>query len=65
VPYDEGLDRPAAATTEELWLQTSEGPRPPPGQPPGPKTQVLATFVSATQTGHVGAHPKPHPVVCG
>ena len=29
VPYDEGLDRPAAATAEELWLQTSEGPRPP------------------------------------
>lgn len=65
VPYDEGLDRPAVATTEELWLQTSEGPKPPPGQPPGPKTQVLATFVSATPTGHVGAHPKPHPVVCG
>ena len=65
VPYNQGLDRPAAAKAEELWLQTSEGPHPPPGQPPGPKTQVLATFVAATPTGHVGAHPKPHPVVCG
>jgi hypothetical protein len=65
VPYDSGLDRPAAATTEELWLQTSEGPRPPPGRPPGPKTQVLATFVSAKPTGHVAAHPKARPVVCG
>ncbi|HEV8696665.1 MAG TPA: hypothetical protein VGQ89_03150 [Candidatus Limnocylindrales bacterium] len=65
VPYDEGLDRPAAATTEELWLQTSEGPRRPPGQPPGPKTQVLATLVSAKPTGHVASHPKARPVVCG
>jgi len=65
VPYDQGLDRPAAATTEELWLQTSEGPHPPPGQPPGPKTQVLATFVSAGPASHAAAHPKPHPVVCG
>jgi hypothetical protein len=65
VPYNEGLDRPAAATSEELWLQTSEGPHPPPGQPPGPKTQVLATFVSAGPAQHAAAHPKPHPVVCG
>jgi hypothetical protein len=65
VPYNQGLDRPAVATTEELWLQTSEGPRPPPGQPPGPKTQVLATFVSAAPTGHVASHPKARPVVCG
>ena len=65
VPYDQGLDRPAAATSEELWLQTSEGPHPPPGQPPGPKTQVLATFVSAAPASHAAAHPKAHPVVCG
>jgi hypothetical protein len=65
VPYDEGLDRPAVATTEELWLQTSEGPKPPPGQPPGPKTQVLATFVSAGPADHAAAHPKARPVVCG
>jgi hypothetical protein len=65
VPYDSGLDRPAAATAEELWLQTSEGPRPPPGQPPGPKTQVLATFVSSGRADHAAAHPKARPVVCG
>jgi hypothetical protein len=65
VAYNEGLDRPAAATTEELWLQTSEGPRRPPGQPPGPKTQVLATFVSAAPADHSAAHPKARPVVCG
>jgi hypothetical protein len=65
VPYDKGLDRPAAATSEELWLQTSEGPRPPPGAPPGPKTQVLATFVSSGPADHAAAHPKARPVVCG
>jgi hypothetical protein len=65
VPYDQGLDQAAAATTEQLWLQTSEGPHPPPGQPPGPKTQVLAMFVSAGPASHDAAHPKPHPVVCG
>jgi hypothetical protein len=65
VPYDGGLERPAAATTEQLWLQTSEGPRRPPGQPPGPKTQVLAVFLSAKPTGHVASNPKARPVVCG
>jgi hypothetical protein len=65
VPYDKGLDRPAAVTTEELWLQTSEGPRPPPGQPPGPKTQVVASFVSAAPASHAAAHPKARPVACG
>jgi hypothetical protein len=64
VPYDKGLDRPLAATTEELWLQTSEGPRPPPGQPPGPKTQVVAEFLSAAPASHAAAHPKARPVVC-
>ena len=65
VPYDSGLERPFAATTEELWLQTSEGPRPPPGQPPGPKTQVLAEFLSAAPASRSAAHPKARPVVCG
>jgi hypothetical protein len=65
VPYDKGLDRPGVATTEELWLQTSEGPRRPPGQPPGPKTQVLAKFVSAVPAAHAAAHPRARPVVCG
>ena len=65
VPYDKGLDRPVAATSEELWLQTSEGPRPPPGSPPGTKTQVLAAFVSSAKADHAAAHPKARPVVCG
>lgn len=53
------LDAALAATTEQVWLQTSEGPR-------GtlPKTQVVAQFVSSGPTDHASAHPQPHPLVC-
>jgi hypothetical protein len=54
------LDVPAAATTEQLWLQTSEGPKGTPG-----KTQLLANFVAVVGADHKAAHPTPHPVTCG
>jgi len=54
------LDRAAAVKRDELWLQTSEGPRGTPG-----KTQVLARFLSQEPADHAKAHPKPKPVVCG
>jgi hypothetical protein len=54
------LDLAAAATTEQLWLQTSEGPKGTPG-----KTQLLANFVAVVGADHKAAHPTPHPVTCG
>ena len=54
------LDDAVAADREQLWLQTSEGPK-------GtiPKTQVVAEFLSSGAADHAAAHPEPHPVVCG
>ncbi len=53
------LDGAIAATTEQVWLQTSEGPK-------GtiPKTQVVATFVSSEPADHAAAHPVAKPRVC-
>jgi hypothetical protein len=48
------------ATTEELWLQTSEGPKGTAG-----KTQLLALPLITLPADHKAAHPTPHPVVCG
>ena len=48
------------ATSEELWLQTSEGPKGTPG-----KTQVVATFLSQEAADPAEAHPAPKPIVCG
>jgi hypothetical protein len=47
------------ATTEQLWLQTSETPR-------GvlTKLQVVADFVSAEPADPVAAHPQAHPRIC-
>ncbi len=59
-PHQLDLDRPLSATSEELWLQTSEGPRGTPG-----KTQVLALPLSVGDADPADAHPTPHPVVCG
>jgi len=49
-----------AAATEELWLQTSEGPKGTPG-----KTQVIATPISQESADPDDAHPTPEPVACG
>ena len=54
------LDDAAAATDEELWLQTSEGPKGTPG-----KLQVIARPLSQEASDHASAHPKAKPVVCG
>jgi hypothetical protein len=54
------LNDAVAARTEQLWLQTSEGPKGTPG-----KTQVVAKPISVEAASHAAAHPKPHPVVCG
>jgi hypothetical protein len=54
------LDDASAAKEEQLWLQTSEGPRGTPG-----KTQVIAMPLSVEVAPHEDAHPKPKPVVCG
>ena len=54
------LAAPQAATSEQLWLQTSEGPHGTPG-----KTQLLAEPLIVLPADHRTANPKPHPVVCG
>ncbi|HEX5589898.1 MAG TPA: hypothetical protein VFX65_06380 [Candidatus Limnocylindrales bacterium] len=54
------LDDAVAATTEQMWLQTSEGPK-----GTRPKTQVVARFLSTGPANHEAAHPVPKPVVCG
>ena len=54
------LDAAVAATTEQLWLQTSEGPK-----GTRPKTQVVARFLSTGAADHAAAHPIAAPVVCG
>jgi hypothetical protein len=54
------LDDAVAATEEELWLQTSEGPKGTPG-----KLQVVAKPLSQEASDHASAHPKPKPLVCG
>lgn len=54
------LDDAIAASTEQLWLQTSEGPK-------GtiPKTQVVARFLSTGPADREAAHPVPAPTACG
>jgi hypothetical protein len=54
------LDDALHATTEELWLQTSEGPKGTPG-----KTQLLALPLITLPANHKAAHPAPHAVNCG
>ena len=54
------LDAAVAATTEQLWLQTSEGPK-----GTRPKTQVVARFLSTGAADHDAAHPVAKPVACG
>ncbi len=59
-PHQLNLDDALAATQEQLWLQTSEGPKGTPG-----KLQVIAKPISQEAADHAAAHPKPKPVVCG
>ena len=54
------LDDAIDATSEQLWLQTSEGPKGTPG-----KTQLVAVPLIFLPADHAAAHPKAHPVNCG
>ena len=47
------------ATTERLWMQTSEGPN-----GTVPKLQVVADFLSAERTTPKAAHPDARPRIC-
>jgi len=58
--HQTSLDDAISATKQELWLQTSEGPRGTPG-----KTQVRAVPISVSDAGYKESHPKPKPVACG
>ena len=53
------LDAAFAADTEQLWLQTSEGPKGTPG-----KTQLKAQLLSVGDADPKDAHPKAKPVNC-
>ena len=59
-PHQLDLDDALAATDEQLWLQTSEGPKGTPG-----KLQVIAKPISQEAADHAAAHPKAKPVDCG
>lgn len=54
------LDDATAASREELWLQTSEGPKGTAG-----KTQVIALPISQQAAHPAEAHPEAKPVNCG
>ena len=53
------LEDALAADSEEMWLQTSEGPRGTPG-----KTQVIAKPLSVERADHEEANPEPDVVRC-
>ena len=57
--HTHSLDDAKSATTERLWLQTSEGPL---GHVA--KLQVVADFLSAEKTNPKAAHPEAHPRIC-
>jgi hypothetical protein len=57
--HQTSLSDALAASQEELWLQTSEGPHGTPG-----KTQVIARLLTISAGDPGKAHPKPRPVVC-
>jgi hypothetical protein len=57
--HQTNLSGPAKVKRDELWLQTSEGPRGTVG-----KTQVRARLLSVEQAVHAQANPTPHPVNC-
>ena len=59
-PFTTGLDDPTAAATEQLWLQTSQGPNRSFGY-----TQVVAEPIGSRPADHRTANPTARPVVCG
>jgi len=61
--HQTSLDDALSATTEQLWLQTSEQPPAAPGVIT-PKLQLVAEPLSSGPADHAAAHPKPRPVAC-
>ena len=57
--HQTSLDGPRKVKRDELWLQTSEGPRGTVG-----KTQVRAKLLSAERAAHGPSNPTPKPVNC-
>jgi hypothetical protein len=53
------LDNAMSRAKEEIWLQTSEGPKGTPG-----KTQVIGRFLSVEDSTKKESQPKPKPVRC-
>lgn len=60
LPHQLTLNRPAAVRTDQLWLQTSEGPHGTPG-----KTMVVANPVSVGPADYAASHPRARIVRCG
>jgi hypothetical protein len=59
--HQTNLNAALNAKTEQVWLQTSEGPKGTVG-----KTQVLAELLTVgSAESHAAAHPAAHPVNCG
>jgi hypothetical protein len=59
VPFDQTFNKPFAAKSEQLWLQTSEGVG------TQPKLQIVAEPLSQEAADHQEANPVAHPVNCG
>jgi hypothetical protein len=57
--HQTSLDGPRKVKRDELWMQTSEGPRGTVG-----KTQVRAKLLSVERAAHGPANPTPRPVNC-
>jgi hypothetical protein len=53
------LDGVFGIKAEQLWIQTSEGPR-----GTREKLIVVAKRIGSVASDHASAHPTPHPVVC-
>lgn len=58
VPSTSAFRAPFSATSEQLWLQTSEGVG------PMPKLQLIAEPLSQEAAPHDEANPTPHPLNC-
>jgi hypothetical protein len=54
------LDGVFGVTAEQLWIQTSEGPR-----GTTQKLIVVARRLTSVASTHAAAHPTPRPIVCG
>lgn len=55
VKFDKAFDGAFAATTDQIWLQTSEG------KGTQPKLQVVGELLSQEAAAHADANPVPHP----